>query len=461
MTQLFMSSNRVEVSADEVFAWHTRPGALERLLPPWLKVRVIEQSGGIEAGGRVVLRVRQGPLAFRWHAVIDECSRDGRLFVDRQVKGPFAHWVHSHRFLPEGHAACTMEDRVSYRLPMGPVGALVGDRAVKRSLKRMFRFRHERVRDDLARHTAFGRRGPRRIVITGSSGLIGSNLAAFLTSGGHTVIRLVRREPDAGRNEAFWDPATGKIDAAAIEGADAVVHLAGESIAARRWSRAVKERILRSREDGTTLLSRTLARLNHRPHVLISASAMGYYGLNPEGLLDEGSGPGEGFLAEVCRAWEAATEPARQAGIRVVTPRIGAVLSAAGGALAMMLPAYRWGLGGVMGSGRQPMSWIALDDLVGVIHYLLFTEISGPVNAVSPNTVTNAEFTRTLGAVLRRPTVLRVPGAAIRLALGEMGDALLLRAARVVPSALLAGGFRFLYPDLEKTLRHELGLSVA
>ncbi len=456
MTQLFTCSSHIDASAEEVFAWHTRPGALERLLPPWQKVRIIEQAGGIEAGGRVVLRFRQGPFVFRWHAVIDEC-RQGRLFVDRQVKGPFPHWVHSHRFLPEEGAASTIEDRVSYRLPMGPIGSFLGSRALKRWLKRVFRFRHDRIRKDLARHRAFERRGPQRVVITGSSGLIGRNLAAFLTSGGHTVIRLVRREPDAGRNEAFWNPETGEIDAAAIEGADAVVHLAGESIAGKRWSRAVKEGILRSRVDGTTLLSRTLAQLNRRPHTLISASAIGYYGAHNEGLLDETSELGQGFLADVCKAWEAATEPARQAGIRVVTLRTGLVLSAAGGALVRMLPAYRCGVGGVIGSGRQHMSWIALDDLVGAIHHLIFTNVSGPVNAVSPNAVTNAVFTRTLGAVLRRPPVFRVPGPVVRFTFGEMGDALLLRGARVAPAALLSAGFRFLYPGLEDALRHELG----
>ncbi len=460
MTQLFTCSSRIDASAEEVFAWHTRPGALERLLPPWQKVRIVEQAGGIEPGGRVVLGVQQGPFSFRWHAVIEECN-EGRLFVDRQVKGPFAHWVHSHRFLPEGGASCTIEDRVSYRLPMGPIGSLFGARAVKRSLKRMFRFRHDRIRNDLTRHKAFGQRGPQRVVITGSSGLIGGNLAAFLTSAGHHVVRLVRRQPKAGRNEAFWNPETGEIDAAAIEGADVVVHLAGESIAGKRWSRAVKDRILRSRVDGTTLLSRTLARLNRRPHTLISASAIGCYGSHDEELLDETAEPGEGFLAEVCRAWEAATEPARLAGIRVVTLRTGLVLSAAGGALATMLPAYRYGVGGVIGSGRQQMSWIALDDLVGAIHHLLFTQITGPVNAVSPNAVTNAEFTRTLGAVLRRPTVFRVPGAVVRLAFGEMGDALLLRGARVTPAALAASGFRFLYPALGDALRHELGRPAA
>jgi len=301
-------------------------------------------------------------------------------------------------------------------------------------------------------------RGPQRVVITGASGLVGSSLAGFLATRGHRVDGLVRRPPEAGSTDIRWDPATGTIDAAALEGADAVVHLAGESIAAGRWTPAHKRVVLRSRTDGTRLLAETLARLRRPPRVLISASAVGYYGDRGAEPLSEDSAAGRGFLADVCQAWEAAADPARRAGIRVVHPRIGMVLAAAGGALARMLTPFKLGLGGVVGNGRQYMSWIALDDLVGALHHLIFTDsISGPVNAVAPGPVTNREFTKTLSRVLRRPTLVPLPAPMVRLLFGEMGQALLLDGARVLPARLQASGFRFLYPDLESALRSELG----
>ena len=455
--RLLTYQSRIEMPAAEVFAWHARPGALERLLPPWERVRIVEHSGGLEPGGRVVLRMRVGPFPVTWEAVHQEC-REGSLFVDRLVRGPFAHWEHAHRFTPEGENACLVEDRVSYRLPFGFLGQFIAGKSVRRRLKRMLAFRHERLRNDLLRHAAYRQYGPQRIVITGASGLVGSQLTAFLTSGGHEVVRLVRRQPP-GSGEAFWNPATGDIDAQALEGADAVIHLAGEGIAGRRWSVRTKERILRSRVDGTRLLSETLARLERPPRVLISASAVGYYGARGEEVLAESDGPGQGFLADVCRQWEAATEPAERAAIRVVRLRIGAVLSARGGALAKMLPVFRMGLGGAVAGGRQWVSWIALDDLIGIIHYLIFADISGAVNAASPYSVTNAQFARTLGRALHRPTPFRVPAVAVRLMFGEMGQALLLEGARVRPGVLEASGFRFRHPDLEVALRNELGLS--
>ncbi|MBN1918774.1 MAG: TIGR01777 family oxidoreductase [Verrucomicrobia bacterium] len=454
--RLLTYQSRIELPAQDVFAWHKRPGALERLLPPWERVRIVERSGGLEPGGRVVLRTGLGPLPVTWEAVHQE-YKEGLLFVDRLARGPFAHWEHAHRFTSEGTNACLVEDRISYRLPLGFFGQTFAGKAVRRRLKRMFGFRHERLRNDLLRHAACKQFGSQRIIVTGASGLIGSQLTAFLTSGGHEVVRLVRGKP-ASPAEAHWNPATREIDAQALEGTDAVVHLAGESIAARRWSARAKDRILRSRIEGTRLLSETLAQLKRPPRVLISASAIGYYGARGEEVLTESDGPGKGFLADVCRQWEAATEPAERAGIRVVTPRIGMVVTARGGALASMLPVFRAGLGGRLGNGRQWMSWVALDDLIGIMHHLIFTDVRGAVNATSPHQATNAEFTRTLGRVLHRPTLLRVPAFALRAMFGEMGRALLLEGARVRPAALEASGFRFLYPTLENALRCELGI---
>ncbi len=296
------------------------------------------------------------------------------------------------------------------------------------------------------------------ILVTGSTGLVGSALVPFLTTGGHEVIRLVRSQPRAGASEVHWDPATGTVDAGNLEGMDAVVHLAGESIAVGRWTPEKKARIRDSRVKGTRLLCESLARLAQPPKAVVCASAIGYYGDRGEEMLREESVAGAGFLAEVCRDWEAAADAARQRGIRVVHLRIGVVLSRAGGALAQMLFPFRMGLGGKIGSGKQYLSWIAIDDLIGVnLHALTSDTLQGPVNAVAPNPVTNLEFTRTLGRVLARPTLFPMPAFAARLAFGEMADELLLASTRVEPVRLSATGYRFHHPQLEGALRHLLG----
>jgi uncharacterized protein (TIGR01777 family) len=265
----------------------------------------------------------------------------------------------------------------------------------------------------------------------------------------------VRAVPAAGE-EYRWDPAAGTVDPAALEGLDEVVHLAGETVSGR-WTDAKKERILRSRVDGTRTLSEALAGLERRPRVLVQASAVGYYGDRGAEQLTEDSPPGDGFLSEVVREWEAASRPAEEAGIRVVRLRFGIVLSPAGGALRTMLRPFRLGVGGKLGSGRQWMSWVSIDDVVGAIRHALATEeLAGVANTVAPNPVTNAEFTKTLGRVIGRPTLLPVPGAALRLALGEFSQEAL-ASTRVVPRRLLETGYEFRHPDLEQALRHVLG----
>lgn len=297
-----------------------------------------------------------------------------------------------------------------------------------------------------------------KILITGSSGLIGSALVAHLRGQGHQVVRLVRRAVAPGEDAAVWNPAAGKLETSALEQAGAVVHLAGESINALRWTDERKERMRRSRVSGTRLLSESLSQLAAPPRVLVSASAVGFYGSRGEEILTEESPSGSGFLSDVCREWEAAAEPARQKGIRVVNLRIGMVLSAKGGALPAMLPAFKAGVGGKLGDGRQFVSWIAIDDLARAISHAVTTDsLSGPVNAVSPNPVRNVEMTKALGKVLRRPTFLSMPAFAVRLIFGEMGDALLLASQRVEPRRLLEAGFTFQFPDFETSLRHLLG----
>jgi uncharacterized protein (TIGR01777 family) len=296
-----------------------------------------------------------------------------------------------------------------------------------------------------------------KVAITGTSGFVGSALVPFLTSGGHDVVRLVRRLP-SGSGEAAWDPERGTLDAERLGAVDAVVHLAGENIAKGRWTEARKERLRASRLGPTRGLAQALAALPRPPRVLVSASAAGYYGDRGDTWVDETSPPADDFLGRLAREWEEATEPAARGGIRVVNLRTGIALGPKGGALGKMLPPFKVGLGGVLGPGTQYMSWIAIDDLLGAIDLALRTEVlSGPVNAVAPAPVTNAAFTKTLARVLRRPAIAPVPALALRLLFGDMADAALLASTRVRPARLLATGYRFLFPDLESALRHVLG----
>jgi len=255
-------------------------------------------------------------------------------------------------------------------------------------------------------------------------------------------------------NSAFWNPGTSEIDASALEGIDAAVHLAGENISEGRWTDEKKKRIVDSRIKGTTLLSETLAGLKNKPSVLISASAIGYYGNRGDELVNEASKPGSDFLSDVCVQWEQSTSAAKMAGIRVVNIRIGVVLSTKGGALAKMLLPFKMGVGGKVGNGDQYMSWIALDDLISAILFLIDTDsIQGPVNITTPNPVTNAEFTKSLGKALSRPTILPAPAFALRMVFGEMADALLLSGARVDPVKLKASKYTFKYPQLDAALK--------
>jgi uncharacterized protein len=297
-----------------------------------------------------------------------------------------------------------------------------------------------------------------RVGITGSSGLVGTCLREYLAARGQEFIRLVRHKPRVDFGEIYWSPESGEIDAGGLEGLDAVVHLAGENIFGR-WTKTKKEEIRDSRRRGTELLSRTLSELVKKPAVFLCASAVGYYGDTGDRTVDESTPAQGGFLSDVCRTWEDATDAAAQAGIRTVRLRLGIVLSSRGGALKMMRRPFQLGLGGRLGSGRQYMSWIHIEDLIRVMEFAIRNEqVCGPVNAVSPQPVTNREFTKTLGRVLHRPTFFCVPGFAAKMALGEMAEEVLLSGQRVAPRELEERGFDFRYPELSQALRRELNV---
>jgi uncharacterized protein (TIGR01777 family) len=437
----FLRRTRLPAPAGEVYRWHERPGAFERLVPPWERVAVCERTGGIREGTRVTLRGPGGRWVVEHRDVVP-----GSQFRDVLLSGPFPRWVHTHRMTPDGADGSVLEDRIEYALPLGGLGSAVAGPWVRRSLERLFEYRHRRTSRDLLLHRGSA---PMNILVTGSTGLVGRALVPFLSTGGHEVRRLDRKD---------WDPEGGCLDPGSLENLDAVVHLAGENIAASRWTASRKARIRTSRIQGTRLLCERLAKLDRPPRVLVSASAVGYYGDRGGTEVDESAGPGFGFLAEVCQDWERATGPAVRAGMRVVNLRIGMVLAPLGGALGKMLVPFRAGLGGRLGHGRQFVSWISISDLTAAILRCLSDDsLRGPVNAVAPGAVTNREFTRTLGSVLWRPALLPMPAFAARLAFGEMADELLLSGTKVRPARLEAAGFMFEHPTLETALVDLLG----
>jgi uncharacterized protein len=441
----YAHSAEVEAPIEEVFAWHTRPGALRRLMPPWLPVKVIAEAESLR-DGQALLGL---PAGLRWVASQQpDCYDPPHRFADRLTNEPLASvlgWTHDHQFRAEDEKRTSVSDTVTSRLPPS-------------RLRQTFSYRTRQLRGDLAAHARAASRttGPMTVAITGSSGMIGSALAAFLTTGGHRVIELARRPP-SGPDQRQWAP--DHPDPALLEGVDAVVHLAGASIAGR-FSAGHEEKVRASRIGPTLRLAELAARTSRQPGCFVGASAIGYYGSDRgDEELTETSERGDGFLADVVSDWEAATAPARDGGLRVVNVRTGLVQSPSGGTLRLLHPLFAAGLGGRLGDGQQWLSWIGLDDLLDVyLQALVDTSRSGPLNAVTPYPVRNEEYTSTLARVLNRPAVLAVPGFGPRLLLGDEGDRELARASqRVVPERLAGAGHQFRYPDLESALRHCLG----
>jgi hypothetical protein len=461
----------VDADVRDAFAWHERAGAFERLTPPFAPARLARAEGGIRDGGIAEIKIPAGPITLTWLAR-HEGFDPPRRFVDVQQRGPFAYWRHEHVFdeTPAGPGEpprFAMDDRIRYRLPLGPLGAL-GAGIARAKLDAMFRYRHHTLARDLADHAAFASEPRRTVLITGASGTIGRALAGFLSTGGHAVRTLVRDRAaaDASEGRFFWSPTAGELDPAALVGVDAVVHLAGEPVFAWRWSASKKRRIAESRGLGTALVARSLARRasesDDRP-ALISASAVGYYGSqrrgdNAEDSLDESSPRGMGFLADVCERWEASTRPAAEAGLRVAIARVGVVFTPAGGALKLMLPAHLAGAGGPIGSGRQRLPWISIDDAVRALHVMVMRDdMAGAFNLCAPSPPTQREVSRTVAHVLRRPAFVKTPAFAVRALMGELADEALLASMPTEPRRLLDAGFAFRDAALEPALRRLLG----
>ena len=441
------------VSADALFAWHERAGAFERLTPGFMPAKVISRSGGITNGSRVTLGIPVGPLTTTWEMEHVGYVK-GREFRDVQRRGPFAHWEHIHMMEPAADGTSVLDDSITYALPLPPFGDAVAGWFTKERLARLLQWRHSLTRMDLERHAAFASSAPLRIAITGASGFLGSTLAAFLTTGGHTVVRIGR---GAG-NDFSWDPSRGVLDPRALEGVDAVIHLAGASVA-ERWTDAWRREIRESRVQSTRLIAQTIARMPVKPKVLLSGSAVGIYGSRTNEVLDETSSLGNDFLGEVGIEWERETRAASEAGVRVVHLRTGIVLNPAGGALAKMVLPFKAGVGGKLGDGTQWMSWISREDWIGAVYHALHTHaVSGAVNLVSPEPVTGATFAETLARVLGRPNLLPVPAFALTTLFGDMARGTILASQRAMPRALETSGFRFLHPTLSSALRFELGL---
>lgn len=451
---IFRYSSIIDAPPEEVFSWHERSGAFERLTPPWEKVRVVERSGGIKDGAKVVLDTYVGPIKQRWN-IEHQGYQENKQFQDILIKGPFSSWVHTHSFESVDGAKTKLTDEIKFKLPLD-FG--VGSWFVKSKLKRIFRYRHEVTARDISSIRCFGDKQSLNILITGSTGLVGTELQSFLSIAGHRTFSLVRDRKKLNENSAYWNITKNEIDLSNLPKIDAVVHLAGENVASGRWSAEKKRRIRDSRVDGTRLLCEAIVALPTPPKVLVSASAIGIYGNMADQVLNESSSIGSSFLAEVCEQWESTTDIAKNAGVRVVNLRIGAVLSPKGGALGKMLLPFSLGVGGVLGSGKQFMSWIAIDDVLEIATRAIEDEsMEGPVNTIAPEPVTNREFTKTLGRVLKRPTIFPVPRFVLTLLFGELADEALLSSARVVPKVLEDNGFEFRYSKLEKALRHVLG----
>ena len=453
----YCKSSTFSVSIDRLWAWHLSPGAFERLMPPWQTLDPVDLPRIPEEGKRAIFDLRMGLLKKRWEALLGPFEPP-HYFVDTQERGPFAEWRHEHRMKEAEAGKSILTDAIAFRLPAG-LGAIPFFRNLGgKELERLFGFRHRRMAEDLTRFPGTLPGSGKTILVTGFRGFIGKRLVPYLRTLGYTVRGLSRS--GTGEGIYSWNPTAGKIDPEALDGVEGVIHLAGEGIASGRWTKERRRRILESRRIGTRTLVRAMAQAKPGPKVLASASGVNFYA-GREGPQGEEDTRGEGFLAEVCEAWEREARLAEEGGIRTVLLRTGIVLDPSGGALGKMLPAFRFGLGGPIGDGRQGFPWIAMDDLLDIYERALRDEdLRGPVNAVHPETINQGAFSRCLGRVLGRPAFLPLPAGVVKLLFGRMAEETLLADLNIRPRVLLEKKHPFRSRSVEDALGFLLGKAI-
>ncbi len=455
-------------SARTLYDWHANPGALERLTPPWQAVRIAERKVGVDherIGNGAIARLMIGVGPVELPCIAEHFDHDPpNQFCDRQLSGPFGSWSHCHRFAATGDHTSELDDDIAYTAPGGLLGRVAIGWKLASDLDRLFWFRHERTRVDLARQASGP--DPLTVAIAGASGMIGTALAAFLATGGHRVIRLVRHpiesNPIDGIEQRRWDPAAHELAPGYLADVDVVVNLCGDNIANGRWTPKRKAQIERSRLDSTSTIAHAIASLpiRDRPTAFISASGAHAYGDRGDEPLTESSERGEGFLAGLVKRWEAATGPAEAVGVRVVHARLGVVLGSTGGALRALLTPAKLGLAGPIGTGRQWWPWIGLDDAVGALHFAMHHDgVRGPVNVCAPSPATANDVASAIAAAVRRPAILGLPAIAARAIVGaEKANEVLLSSTRAEPAVLEQQGFNWMQPTLASAIGWELGV---
>lgn len=460
----FLRSSYFPVSCEELFQWHERIGAFDRMVPPWMHLDMISRNGTIHNGDEVSLRMHFGPFSLDFKFLHQNYIANSQ-FQDVQIKGPFSYYAHTHRFEAVEDNKSKITDIIQYKLPLASLSHFATKHFIEDRLNRLFTYRHRTLKCDLFLHSKYSQK-KLKILITGASGLVGSALAPFLTTGGHTVIKLVRSHHKSAQqpkqeNVAYWDSEQKCfLNPEILQGLDAVVHLAGENIAAHKWSNERKQQLIDSRVHFTSALCNALTQLKTPPKTFIAASGVGIFGdRDYDDILHEDSKPGEGFLAKLALDWENAADGARNAGIRVVHLRFGTIVSLAGGVLKKMYTPYRMCLGGPFGSGRQMMSWIAITDVLGLILFAITNpNIDGAVNAVSPHALSNEQFSQMLAQAMGRPSSLRIPELVVETLFGEMGRELLLSGQHAKPIKATKHGYEFLHGHLHDALTYCLGV---
>ncbi|WP_457551523.1 TIGR01777 family oxidoreductase [Desulfobacula sp.] len=452
---VYIKRTKINAPVETVFSWHERQGAISRLTPPWAPLKMIAREGdGVQKGVKVAFRLKIFKIPMIWEAEHIDYQKN-KLFKDRQTRGPFSKWVHTHRFIPDGKENSIMEDHVEFKLPFGFLSRPFYGFA-KKEFERMFGYRHRVLKYDLEHHMIKIKK--KRILVSGASGTIGSALVPFLRTCGHEVIQLVRKDKNLSKNELFWDPYNGILDLEKAGPIDAVINLNGVDISRGWWTQKQKKKIMDSRIIPTRLLVEKMAGLDQKPGVFISSSAIGFYGEGGDAILTESTDKGKYFISRVCSQWEDAAVDAQKADIRTIRLRIGVVLTPAGGALARMELPFKTGCGVKLSNGRQYMSWISMDDLVSGILYILNTrKIKGPVNLVTPHPVTNKVFSETLAMVFSKKVFFTMPKFLALALWGKMGKETLLTSARVSPEMLLKNGFKFQHGTLLEALKDLLG----